>query len=441
MKTLSRLKRERCKSPLGDLGVQQVGWWHYLMSILLFILPFISIYPQDSLSHYLEVAAMNNPALKMSYSEYAAALERVPQASSLPDPEIQFGYFIRPMEFTMGNQVADIRFMQMFPWFGTLKAAKDEASQMAIADFEKFMDAKNQLNYEVKKSYYEVYLTKEEMEIAQQNIELLKSVEQLALISFKTSEPASVKNADNGMVNLLRVQIEINLLENSINLLADELTTKKAEFNRYLNRPVDAEVFIPDTLDANFSPPLLPVLENNFENHPVIKMLRADSAANAASVVMARRMGYPMAGIGVDYGIMKRRDEMAPGEDMIMPMVSFTIPIYRKKYRASKREAGIRHDAAIYSIQNAKNELLVSYQQAFQELIDAERRIKLYTLQSELAGRSINLLTSSFSAAGNDYGEILRMQQQLLDFRFSFVKAVVDKHTALAQLAYLSGNQ
>jgi len=49
------------------------------------------------------------------------------------------------MELVNGNQLADIRLMQMFPWFGVLKYAKDEMSLMAKAKFELFRDSKLQV--------------------------------------------------------------------------------------------------------------------------------------------------------------------------------------------------------------------------------------------------------------------------------------------------------
>jgi hypothetical protein len=69
---------------------------HYVKQFILLIATlssFVSGNAQDSLSYYLEQAALNNPGVKAKYMEYSAALEKVPQASSLPDPEIQFGYF------------------------------------------------------------------------------------------------------------------------------------------------------------------------------------------------------------------------------------------------------------------------------------------------------------------------------------------------------------
>ncbi|MBK7131258.1 MAG: hypothetical protein IPH69_00070 [Bacteroidales bacterium] len=98
-------------------------------------------YP-DSLLRYLEIAAKNNPRVPQKFSEYQAALQKIPQVGSLPDPELSAGVFLSPMELVSGNQVADLRLMQMFPWFGVLRYGKDEMSLMAKAKFELFRDAK-----------------------------------------------------------------------------------------------------------------------------------------------------------------------------------------------------------------------------------------------------------------------------------------------------------
>ena len=46
----------------------------------------------DSLFTYLEIAAKNNPTVLQRYYEYEAALQKVPQVGSLPDPELVSGF-------------------------------------------------------------------------------------------------------------------------------------------------------------------------------------------------------------------------------------------------------------------------------------------------------------------------------------------------------------
>src|SRR5450631_1412643 len=92
------------------------------------LFPFISIYfylflsisgysQSDSLYHYLEIAAKSNPTVLQRFNEYKAAMQKVPQVGSLSDPELSMGVFLTPMYLMDGKQKADIRLMQMFPWF------------------------------------------------------------------------------------------------------------------------------------------------------------------------------------------------------------------------------------------------------------------------------------------------------------------------------------
>ncbi len=476
---------------------------HHIKQFILFatiLSGVISGNAQDSLSYYLEQSALNNPGLKAKYLEYSAALEKVPQASSLPDPELQFGYFIKPMQVLMGNQVADIRLMQMFPWFGVLKAAKDEASKMAFAKFESFRDAKDELYYNIKASYYQVYRTIYEIGISKKNLDILKSLEQIVLVKFSAggagsasgnnsnvpgssnsssqgssglsggsmtnqsmgsgSAPSSANkpamgssgngmgssmggSGKNDMVNLLRLQIEIHELENKLALLQDQLVTDKVSFNRYLNRTSSSEVFTGDSLTELPIPSDILTLADGLVNHPMVKMYEAESEANSSKLAMVKQMGYPMVGLGLNYSVIQKRDgvpQMMNGNDMIMPMITLTLPIYRNKYKAMRHEAESARDASTASAENVTNDLRVNLQETMQNLNDAGRRVKLNKEQAMLADQSVQLLITSFSASGTDFEEVLRMEQQLLDYQFKQVEAVVDENTAIARLVYLTGN-
>jgi outer membrane protein TolC len=450
----------------------------------------------DSLFHYLEEAAANNPGLKAKYLEYSAALEKVPQAASLPDPELQFGYFIKPMQQMNGNQVSDIRFMQMFPWFGTLKAAKDEASKMALARYEEMRNLKFQLFKDVKISWYRVYRTKKEIDIAERNMEILRSLERLATIRLKSGGAASqgggmglaganmpsqkpgdagmnekssmggVMGTENtgtagnngniaqtqaggssmggagqgGLVNVLRVQIEIRSLENRLALLKDQLQTDKIRFNSYLNRPSQTDIYIDNSLTESQLPYSISSLADSLEHNPMIRMLKNEMEANEAKINMVTRMGYPMIGLGLNYSVFQKRDgvsDIMNGEDMVMPMLTLTLPVYRKKYNAMKREASYQRDAAGTSADQIRNELIVELQTTYQLYLDANRRIELNIDLAALAEKSLSLLTAAYRSEGTDFEEILRLQQQWLDYRFQLIAAVVDKNSAIATIESL----
>lgn len=248
-------------------------------------------------------------------------------------------------------------------------------------------------------------------------------------------------NGKNDMVNLLRVQIEIHDLENRIALLQDQLITDKVSFNRFLNRAPQTGVSTSDSLQEVNVPSDILTLSDSLANHPMVKMYEAESDAIAARMTMVSRMGYPMVGLGLNYSVIQKRDgnsSMMNGNDMVMPMVSLTLPIYRKRYKAMRHEAELLRDAATLSAENARNDLSVNFQETRQNLNDAARRVKLYTDQAMLANKSLQLLITSFSDTGTDFEEVLRMEKLLLDYQLKKVEAVVDKNTAIGRLVYLT---
>lgn len=467
-----------------------------LKSLSIFvILGFVAIsYPQnlkaqDSLTHYLIRSAQNNPALKSSYNQYRASLEMIQQVGSLPDPDITFGVFLKPNEQLMGNQNADIKFMQMFPWFGTLTAAKNEAAQMAKARFQEFSEARNRLFYDVTSRYYQLYRLEKEKTLAEKNLKFLKTYEQISLIRFRTSGNASsssgsqpnmapaVSNNKSGMqggmgntpqqgasnqqsssggampsggsampqgkgiVDVLRVQMDIRDLESSLAFLNDQKAPLTAGFNSYLNRPLNSEIYVPDTLSALTIDISLKVLTDSIvSNNPMLKMYAAEQESYKAKIEKSRLMGLPMFGLGADYMLLsKRADVMGSdnGKDMIMPMVNLTLPIYRKKYTSMRKEAEYMMNASKNKQTNMLNNLQVDLENALLNLKNAERKINLFKLQTTLANQSLNVLTASYRTAGLDFEEVLRMQQKLLDYEFKLVEAIVDQNTEVANIGYL----
>ena len=129
------------------------------------------------------------------------------------------------------------------------------------------------------------------------------------------------------------------------------------------------------------------------------------------------------------------------GKDMVMPMVTVTLPIYRKKYKAMQEEADLMKSAASQGIKAASNTLLTGYYEAIQNFEDAQRRVELFNRQHQLANQSFNILLKSFSASEAGLSELLRIQQQTFDYETKKIEAITDLNTAIARLDQLMANQ
>lgn len=447
----------------------------------------------QTLDEYLKVAAENNPELQAYFNEYLASVEKVPQVGALPDPELTMGFFIQPMERFMGNQQADIQLMQMFPWFGMLKTQKDEASKMALARYELFQDSKNSLFYQVKATWYEMYRLEEDIRITEENLSILEQYERLALIRFQSAgtdsgggssgmsgqsnmnkssstspsmgagmstgmsggstsasstkrsspmESSAMAGSGSGMSDVLRVRIEIKALENTLALLKDSRLPLQAEFNQLLNRSYNQEVIVSDSLaDALIPFERTAILDSITQNNPMLKMLDAETEAYEAQKKMAKLEGRPMLGAGLNYMPFAPRSENGMpmgGNDMVMPMIRLTVPIYRKKYTALHKEAELKQLAVQQRRENTINLLSTQWSNAMRNLDDAVRRTKLYRGQTDLTRQTLNLLMTSYATDGRDFEEVLRVQQQLLNFQLSLINAIVDQHTNIAALEKLA---
>ncbi len=451
----------------------------------------------DSLSTYLEIAAKKNASVIQRYAEYQAALQKVPQVGSLSDPELSTGIFLSPMELVGGNQLADIRLMQMFPWFGVLKAAKDEMSLMARAKFESFQEAKLQLYFEVQQSWYGLYKIQRAVEISQKNLEILRTLERLSLVRFKAaavsggsyssgggSSISSVSQGNSGMqtmggasksaaqvpsqmqgavapmqgaaasmqgqssgsglADLYRIQMETNELENNISGLKNQQTTLVARFNSLMNRPPQTPVVTPVDLKSEVPGiSLVTVSDSMLTNSPMLEMLKYESKAIDARKLMVTKMGFPMVGLGLNYSLINKNPMSTSsmnGKDMVMPMVTVTLPVNRKKYRSMQTETDFLKAANQQGIQAARNSLQSEYYEAVQEFEDTRRRIELYKYQYKLAKQSLNILMVSFSTAGAGLNDLLQIRRQTLDYELKQTDALADFNTAIARIKKLANN-
>lgn len=389
---------------------------------------------KDSLNYYLELAAKNNPTVLQRFYEYQAALQKVTQTGSLPDPELTLGVFLKPMELVMGKQAADIKLMQMFPWFGTLKAAKDEMSFMANAKYESFRDAKLQVFYDVQTTWYDLFKINQNIRISDKNLRILETIERLAQVRLRSS-------GSSGLSDIYRIQMEIGDLDNNIALLKDRKRTISAKFNSYINRPLQSALTVADTLTADTVIISLTGVSDSIQsNNPTLGMIQYEQQSLDARKKMVTRMGYPMLGVGVDYSLIDKSEmSVSPmnGNDMIMPMISATIPVYRKKYKAMQTEAELLKASVAQNYIATANSLQTEYYQAVQLYQDANRRMKLYSNQYQLAEKSLDIILKSFSASGSSLTDVLRMQQQALDYELKEVESVADYNSSIAWLKRL----
>jgi cobalt-zinc-cadmium efflux system outer membrane protein len=396
------------------------------------------VHSQDMLENYLIEAARNNPGLKGKFSEYLAALEKITQAGALPDPQVTFGYFIQPVETRVGPQKARISASQMFPWFGTLGAKEDVATEMAKSKYEMFEEAKSRLFYDVKSTWYNLYFTHKAIDVTVENITILNTFRKLALIKVESGLASAA--------DVLRVEMEIADMENQLALLKDSYFVLQASFNNLLNVDEHRVVSIPDSLiNTDFDLTREAVLDSIQSGNHNILQIEFSEAFYAKQEIVARKLSKPGFMIGIDYmAIGKSSNSMTniseSGKDAIVfPIVGITIPLYRRKYTSMVRETALMQESTENIKLDKINVLETTFEKANKDYRDADRRITLYTGQSDKASKSLRILQTAYETDGKNFEEVLRMERQLLRYELELEKARADKDAAIAFINYLMG--
>lgn len=391
------------------------------------------VYGQKNLNRYLETAAENNPGLKASFNEYLAALEVVPQVSSLPDPQIAFAYFISPVETRMGPQEFKISASQFFPWFGTLKTKEKAAAEMARSKFEAFEETKSKLFNDVKADYFNLYFNQKSMDIILKNIDLLRSIQKMVTIK--------VESGLVSMVDEYRIQMEINELENQLAYLKDKQWALETSFRNHLNADNQLAIKIPGKLwRTDFPLSRKAALDSvQSKNHQLLQLDFQQIALNYKKEA-ATREGMPDFKIGLEYIFVGEGENNLSGKDaFVFPSVGITIPLYRKKYKAMVQEVVYHEIASQSTIANKSNKLETLFDNAWKDYQDAIRRIDLNESQIQLARKTLTILESEYATANSNFEEILRMERKVLKFNLELEKAVADKQAAIAFINYLMG--
>jgi len=393
----------------------------------------LSVEGQDILDKYLIMAAENNPGLKARFNEYMAALEEAPQVKSLPDPQLAFGYFIKPVETRVGPQEFKISAYQMFPWFGTLKTKESFVIQTAKVKHENFEEAKSKLFNEVRATYYNLYFNKKAIFIIQENIKILDTFRRLALIKVE----AGIVSA----VDEYRIEMEIGDLENQLALLIDQQRYLEIVFGNLLNTELES-IALPEVL-WNIGPSLTKsVLLDSIKtlNHQVLGLELQQEALRIQQDI-ARKEGSPNLSIGLDYIFVGKGENNLAGTDaFIFPKIGITMPLYRKKYKAMINEAAYLETAKENEKINKINMLESLFENIWKEFTDADRRITLYIDQVALAEKSIQLLETEYITANKNFEEILRMERKQLFYALELERSRADKQAAVSFMEYLLGS-
>ena len=412
-------------------------------SAILIFMSFVPAVSQEmntgkaSLSEFIQVALNENPRIKAADKEWQAALERIPQVRSLPDPMLSYSHFGQSVETRLGPQRNKISVSQMFPFFGKLSIKGEVAHSQAWILEAQYRAVKADIILKVKQTFFSLYWFNKALKISQEEKGVLQ---RLAGIAQKMYETGQATQQD-----VLKAQLEISKVLDKILSLKQGRKAVAAEMNALLNRPAEAFLDIAEEVDIpGIQFELIELYEWAKENRPELIKVQRLIEKNEKSLKLTKKNYYPDFHVMFDYIDIGSGTTTSPedGRNAWMGSVGINIPLWRKRLRAAEAEEATKLEASEELYRNIENETLSRVNELFFEAKTVEEQIKLYQYSLlPQAEQSFKASEIGYLAGKVDFLNLLESERMILMIKTGYHKAVSDLNKSLARLERIVGRE
>lgn len=374
--------------------------------------------PESPLAEYLRFAVLNSPAVEAAYYEWAAAVERITPARSLPDPRLTFELDVTDTVMAlMPGLMIDL------PGPGKRRAMGEAAAAESRGSYYAFEREILRAAVDVKSAYYRLRFLEESIRVQTETSRLLHDLERLA----------SQQNAAGRVTlqDVLRAQIARDQVETEIANLEDSRGALLAELKSALGLgPADDPPPVPGRYESSVGEPdPQTLLATALARNPGLRAMEEDVRRAEASLVLARRSRVPDFGIGIEA-------DLEADPTMVRPSASMSLPIWRDKVAAEIAGAQAAKRAAEARLTAEQVRIAADLATALFQFREAVRDGDL--LREKLLPRSrqsLDAARAGYVDGRSSFLDVIDAQRTLLEFELEENDARTRRELALASLS------
>ena len=376
--------------------------------------------PESSLGNYLAFALLNSATVEAAYYDWAASVENITVARSLPDPQITFQADI--MDIVSSVMPG---FLQQFPGPGKLKARTRVAVTESGGKYFAFESAVLQAAFNLKRAYYRLGLLDEQLRLKRETLALLENQERVVRAQTATGT-AALSGSLRAQSELERARTEITSLEDSRRLLKENFKAALGLTPQQPAPPAPAHFEMSgENLDADDL--LLFALGHN----PQLAAMEADVRAAEAGIAVAYKERVPDFSVGL-------MADVKTSPTMFRPLAGMTLPIWRDKLAAEVAQAQANELAAKSRLKAAQIDLAVSFAEKSFAYRETSRNVAL--IENELlpkARQSVETVRAGYRTGTMDFSAMTDADRTVLDLQLEAVQVRTDREIALAELSLM----
>lgn len=415
---------------------------HYASRIMVFLLFAIhySLFITDAFADELNLQLLIDEALRNNHEILAAEAKinasnfRIPQAKSLPDPMLMFGYqnegFRKLYSF---SESPDSQWMfsvsQTFPFPGKLSlkgemAALDAESQKAF-----FEAIRLKTIARVRELYYELFLVYKNIDLIKDRVILFSKIEDAALSRYSTGMGSQQE--------VLMAQTEKYMLFEKEEMLRQKIQSIEAMLNAAVSRDVNSPISRPAELSSTAFPQNIEWLINMaYANSPEIRIKEKMVSGAEVKVQMAKREYYPDFTINGSYFL---RNKEVP--DMWSLATTINIPIfYKTKQKQAVNEAEASLSEARHELEATKIMLSSAIRDNYSMLKTSEKLMDLY--KNVLIPKTYQDFESALSGYVTGKIEaitVISRLKSIIELETLYWNQFVEREKAIARIEAIAG--
>ncbi len=384
------------------------------------------------LDEVVKLALQQNPELRAFEQRMNVAAARIPQASSLDNPELTVKVMEVPFNNLLNTGKANYRnfeLMQAFPFPGKLSKAQRIAEIDAEHAIHYYQEKVLETIAQVKVAYFDLYLAQRAIEVNQENAKLLQQFAQITRTQYTVGKGT---NQD-----VLKANVELAKLQNELLMLQQKEETAKAMLNVLLNRPPQAplgqtEYTIEDKKTLN----LEELQRLALQSRPMLKHDSLSVEQSQVSYALAKQQYLPDFKVSVEYVQSPTFFVGTTRGWSVMTGLTFPFaPWVLGKQSGKVEEAAADIEVKNAVLNNSKNMVLFSVKDAFVKVQTARRLVDLYrTVVLPQAEQSLQATVVAYQTKQTDFLSLIDNYRTLQSFKLEYYTAIVDYAKSLADL-------
>lgn len=375
-------------------------------------------------------ALANNPEIQAACFNARALASRVPQVTTLPDPQLMTLIFLESIQTAAGPQELSLSLSQQFPWFGKLALRGDVASREAAAAFCRVVVEELRVMEQVQRQYYAIYFFDRAIETTRALERPLKDIVESARTRYETA-------VGGGLESVLQAQVELSNLQARLIELRQQKDEAQARLAGLLHLPPYVKIETLESIQLESVAEAENLVGLVSQCQPELNARRQEIARDQASVALARRQYYPDVMMTFNWYAISEPglSPVANGEDAFALGVGANLPIYRKRLDAAVREAQFRAAQSTQryaaAVDQYSSEVLALYNQfvQHQEVLDL--------LEKEIiprAEQTLELSVEGYRVGRVTFQQMIANYQALLNFRIQRYQRQMLREQTVASL-------